>query len=250
MTTYAEAECATCFAMRPKNEMQQVVIRRVTGESYGHGSASGSSSSNSMSYGGSRPARMQSGQGRSTRRHSNKRVHMATERLWVCEGCKPPKSDWSPAMKQGLLLALGVGGALVYMLVGGFSQSSKTPVVGAQTEPVQAMGASVPSGQDATEVSANPDTLANPVDADFGTAPLLDEGTAAPAPEASSLALRPVEDQMESTSEMIAAASGRAETEAKRVEQAGSRTAEQQRFCESVTAEGRANAAYMASIGC
>ena len=90
-------------------------------ESFGQGSTTGSSSNNSMSYGGSRPARMRSGQGQSTRRHSNKRVHMATERLWVCQGCQAPKSDWSPAMKQGLLYALGGGGVLVYMLMGGFS---------------------------------------------------------------------------------------------------------------------------------
>lgn len=248
MTTYAEAECATCFAMRPKNEMRQVVVRRVTGESFGHGSASGSSSSNSRSYGGSRPARMRSGQGQSNRRHSNKRVHMATERLWVCEGCQPPKSDWSPAMKQGLLSALGAGGVLIYMLMGGFSQSAKTPVAAAQAEPVQARGASVPPGEEVIDAPANADVLPDPLGADPGAAPLPDEGSGTPATDASSHLL--AEGQTESLPETIASGAARDEGETRRIKQAEAEAAEQRRFCDSVTPEGRANAAYMASIGC
>jgi hypothetical protein len=254
MTIYAEAECATCFAIQPKNEMRQVVVRRVTGESFGQGSATGSSSNNSMSYGGSRPARMRSGQGQSTRRHSNKRVHMATERLWVCQGCQAPKSDWSPAMKQGLLYALGGGGVLVYMLMGGFSQPVKAPVAAARAEPVQAMGASVSSGEEVTNAPANPDALLDPLSADLGATASPEEGSAATdassPPPTNVLSAAPVEAQAESASKTIASTASQDEAEVRRAKQAEAQAAEQRRFCDSVTPEGRANAAYMASIGC
>jgi hypothetical protein len=248
MTTYAEAECATCFAIRPKNELRQVVVRRVTGESFGHGSTRGSSSSSSMAYGGSRPARMRSGQGQSTRSHSNKRVHMATERLWVCHGCKPPKSDWSPATKRGLLCALGAGGVLVYVLTGGFSPSIKTPVAGVEAEPVQAVAASVLADEEVVEVPANSGVLPDPLAAASGVAPLPGGGIAAPATDTPSPPR--VEEPTESNSEPIGSAAAREEAEAQRAKQAEAQAAEQRRYCDSVTAEGRANAAYMASIGC
>lgn len=248
MTTYAEAECATCFAIRSKNEMRQVVVRRVTGESFGRGSASGSSSSDSMSYGGSRPTRRRAGQSQSTRRHSNSRVHMMTERLWVCQGCQPPKSDWSPAMRRGLLWGVGAGGVLAYMLIGGFSQSDKTSIAAMQAEPVQAMGASVPSVEEVIEAPANPDVMSDPAGADSGAGPLPDHRIAAPTSDSSSPPL--AEEQTDGTRQTIPSAAASEEAEARPTKQAEAQAAEQRRFCDSVTPEGRANAAYMASIGC
>lgn len=100
MTEYAEGECATCGAIRPKNEMKVVSVRRVTGKSYGSGSSRTTRNSNSSSFGGDRSARFRSGSSSSNRNSSNTRTHMSRDRVWICKGCRAPKSDMSPTQKN------------------------------------------------------------------------------------------------------------------------------------------------------
>lgn len=121
MVEYATTECATCHAIVPMNEMREVKVRRVTGVSYGSGSARGSTSSNSSSFGGGRPARMRSGGSNTNRSHANKRTHMAVDRVWVCAGCKAPKSDMSPTAKSAATVALG---AIAFLAYGAFGPAS------------------------------------------------------------------------------------------------------------------------------
>ncbi len=114
MVEYATAECATCHAIRPMNEMREEKVRRVTGKSYGSGTSRGSTNSHSTGFGGGRPARNRSGNSSSSRSHSNSRTHMAVERVWVCMGCKSPKSDLSPTAVKVGVGALGVAALLIY----------------------------------------------------------------------------------------------------------------------------------------
>lgn len=71
MARVAEAECATCFHIRPKNEMRQVRVRRKSTSS----------------------VRTHWGLTRNSGRSVGTRDSFRHEMVFVCNGCKPPKSD-------------------------------------------------------------------------------------------------------------------------------------------------------------
>lgn len=121
MTEYAQCECATCGAIRYKNEMRLVSVRRIVGKSYGSGSSRRSGSSNSTSYGGNQPSRYRSGSSQSTRISSSSRTHMSRDRVWICKGCKAPKSDWSPAQRSFVIGAVGLVAFFGLQVAGGAS---------------------------------------------------------------------------------------------------------------------------------
>ncbi len=127
MVEYATEECATCHAIRPMNEMREVKVKRVTGKSYGSGGSRSSTSSHSSGFGGGRPPRMRSGNSTTSRSHSNTRVHMSINRVWVCDGCKAPKSDLSPGTVTGGLVVVG---AAAFLVLGGVNKADRTPKAG------------------------------------------------------------------------------------------------------------------------
>lgn len=100
MVEYANAECATCHAIRPKNEMRQVRVKRLSGVSHG----SGRTSRSSTSWVGSDRSRSSNSSSNSTRR--SYKMHD----LWVCPGCRAPKSD-----KEGIGLWVWAAGAAIVL---------------------------------------------------------------------------------------------------------------------------------------
>lgn len=127
MTEYAEGECATCGAIRPKNEMKVVSVRRVTGKSYGSGSSRTTRNSNSSSFGGGSSARFRSGTSSSSRNSSTTRTHMSKDRVWICRGCRAPKSDMSPTQKNlmwGVIIIAAFFGFKLFDGSGGGGTSS------------------------------------------------------------------------------------------------------------------------------
>lgn len=127
MTEYAEGECATCGAIRPKNEMKVVSVRRVTGKSYGSGSSRITRNSNSSSFGGDSSARFRSGTSSSNRNSSTTRTHMSKDRVWICRGCRAPSSDMSPTQKNlmwGLIIIAAFFGFKLFDGSGGGGASS------------------------------------------------------------------------------------------------------------------------------
>lgn len=106
---FATAECATCHVIRPMNEMREVKVKRITGKSYSSGTTRGNRNSRSSSYSGSGNFRNSSGNSNSTKNRSSTRTHMTVYREWVCVGCKAPKSDMSPTLRDGIIITvLGV----------------------------------------------------------------------------------------------------------------------------------------------
>jgi hypothetical protein len=81
MNRIAEAECATCHLIRPKTEMREVRVRRKSGSSFGFWNSNLSSNTDYKSH--------RSGQ--------SYRTSYAHREVWVCKGCKRPRSDWTPA---------------------------------------------------------------------------------------------------------------------------------------------------------
>lgn len=143
MARIAEATCATCHHIKPKTEMREVAVNRQTGSRFGLShSRRNNRQSASVSY---------------TRRH-----------VWVCRGCRAPKSDglipWRFLFVVGLAaMGMWFASALGFLerapaLVGaaGASSSAITTKMSAAVAPVKAMmDASV-----ADESSETPSPLA------------------------------------------------------------------------------------------
>lgn len=88
MNRIAEAECATCHRIRPKTEMRPVRVRRKSGSSFGFWHSARTGNSNS----------------RSQRTGESYHASYAHQEMWVCKGCKKPRSDWTPAHYAFLLI--------------------------------------------------------------------------------------------------------------------------------------------------
>ena len=85
MARVAEATCATCSHIRPRNEMKEVSVNRKVGTRFG------------ISH--SR---------RNTRESAS--VQFRRQMVWVCKGCRPPRSDGLIPWKTLMLLALVAAG--------------------------------------------------------------------------------------------------------------------------------------------
>lgn len=168
MTEYAEGECATCGAIRPKNEMKVVSVRRVTGKSYGSGASRTTRNSNSSSFGGDRSARFRSGSSNSNRNHSNTRTHMAKDRVWVCKGCRAPKSDMSPTQRSFMWGAIAVAAFFGFRLVGGdgVNQPQSQSEIRQQTDDENASSGEgffdTDQSEEPGEASSGPSSLTDP----------------------------------------------------------------------------------------
>lgn len=169
---------------------------------------------------------------------------MAHERLWVCEGCQPPKSDWSPAMKRNLLAALGGSGVLAYVLVGGLSEPATAPLAN-EAEPAQAIVQAAPLEEDVIDAptASNPSSV--PIARAASLAEEKAESLAGEEPVQST-----IEDRKTDITQEAEITEAREEPTARLRKQDEDEAEKQRRYCASVTPEGRANAAYMASIGC
>lgn len=178
MTEYAEGECATCGAIRPKNEMKVVSVQRVTGKSYGSGSSHTTGNSNSSSYGGDRSTRFRSGSSNSNRTRSSTRTHMAKDRVWVCKGCRAPKSDMSPTQRSFMWGAIAVAAFFGFQFVGGdgSGQSQSQPEVGPSVDdqdglPFDGHSDGGPSDEDSGSLTeASPPPRPDDVEADAAPA--------------------------------------------------------------------------------
>ena len=85
MARVAEATCETCHHIRPRTDMRKVSVNRKVGTRFG------------ISH--SR---------RNTRESAS--VQFRRQDVWVCRGCKPPRSDGLIPWKTAAVLALGIGG--------------------------------------------------------------------------------------------------------------------------------------------
>ncbi len=95
MPKVAEAECATCHYVMPKTEMRQVKVSRIAGYA--------SSTSNSESRGPNNPYPTRYGRSRSN--SAKTRI----DRVWVCNGCKAPRSDgWFTRLLVNLAIVAAV----------------------------------------------------------------------------------------------------------------------------------------------
>lgn len=113
MVIYAEAECETCHAIKPKNEMREVQVKRLAGEFTGSARNSNQSNrrSNSFSKSG---ARFGSSSTSSSGRKSHSRQYKRVERVWVCDGCPAPKSDGEWSISHYVAVALLVLGFIYW----------------------------------------------------------------------------------------------------------------------------------------
>ena len=161
MNRIAEAECETCHLIRPKNEMRPVRVRRKSGSSFGF---SGSRYTGNSGYQGNRTGQ-------------SYRTSYSHQEVWVCEGCKKPRSDWTPAHYA----ALGVAALIVFVLFSG-GNSTKDSVQ--ERSAVENVGPD--SNLDATALSAQVDEPAD----DENALAIANEGTfnAAESPEQSNTA--------------------------------------------------------------
>lgn len=130
MNRIAEAECATCYVIRPKTEMRPIRVRRKSGSSFGFWRSSASDRTNN-SY----------------------RASYSHDQVWVCRGCKAPRSDWTPLHYAAAAIALCLG----YLIVFPFLSSSS----GTSAENGQELVAANGNGTD--DVSGNTQALDNDV---------------------------------------------------------------------------------------
>jgi hypothetical protein len=156
----AEAECATCHHIMPKTEMREVRVSRVIGRSSSSGQSSRTGNRHSSSFNSSGQFRSGSsnstGSGRSTRGTTRTRV----DRVWVCKGCKAPRSDgWF----SSLLIKLALVAAALYFGANYFlGNDSRAPV-----KPTEAAAS---TGPDITTVSEDrPSEAAESTGADIAT---------------------------------------------------------------------------------
>ena len=234
MVEYATAECATCHAIRPMNEMREVRVKRLSSVSQGSGRSSRSGNGRSSSFGGGSSARFGSTSSNSQRSHSNSRSHYRVNDVWVCVGCKAPRSDteWGGI---GTIIVLAFVAFLLWNIWGGRSRTvSDTPgaptasLAGSPSEAPLDASRLVPSATDNQQLRAT--GLAS--DEDIGKLDKSDEVS-----DGSDLKKTVASRQIDQTNE------DREEEDAKAI-------AEQKDFCSHVTDEGRRNVAYMVSVGC
>lgn len=129
MAKYAEAECATCYEIRPKSEMREVKVERVVGKSHGGSNSSRSGRRNHNSFGSSGSVRFGSGTSSSTRNTSSSRTRTRVDRVWVCRGCRAPRSDgWFGKLVSQIAIATVLG----LLAISFFSRQPKSQVVRSQ----------------------------------------------------------------------------------------------------------------------
>lgn len=107
MDRIAEAECATCYVIRPKTEMRPVRIRRKSGTSFAFWRSS-----------------------MSDRTGNSYRTSYSHDQVWVCKGCKAPRSDWTPLHYAAAAIALWLAWLFVTPLL---SSGDRTRVEGGGT---------------------------------------------------------------------------------------------------------------------
>ncbi len=127
MVEYAQAECATCHAIRPKNEMREVAVERVTSRRTGQSSNQRHGTRHSSSFGSNQSFRIGNSNSNSSGSRSSSGKTTRIERVFVCDECKAPKSDgWFGA----LLVKLGIVAVVIYLgfvaLTGHSTDSSRT----------------------------------------------------------------------------------------------------------------------------
>lgn len=88
MNQIAEAECATCYRIRPKTEMRPARVRRKSGSSFGFWQSARTGDTDS----------------RGQRKGGSYHTSYAHQEVWVCKGCKKPRSDWTPAHYAAILV--------------------------------------------------------------------------------------------------------------------------------------------------
>ena len=93
MPKVAEAECATCHHVVPKTGMREVAVSRVVGRSSAFGQSSKAGNRRSSTFSSQRQWRNSSSSSSGTGALSRRSTRTRVERVWVCKGCKPPKSD-------------------------------------------------------------------------------------------------------------------------------------------------------------
>jgi hypothetical protein len=152
MAKYAEAECATCHSIRPKNEMRQVKVERVIGRSYGGTSSVSSGSRQYYSTKNSGKSSYGSGNSFGSRNSSGSRTRTNVERLWVCIGCRAPRSDGWIGRLVSRITAIIVLGFIAFVY---FSPSKRSTSIEAHVNQV-APKKDIDSETDSSEVGNLP----------------------------------------------------------------------------------------------
>lgn len=93
MARIAEAECATCHSIMPKSEMREVAVSRVVGRSSTSGDSSRSGNRRSSTFDSRGQMRSGTSNSYGSGSHSKGTVKTKVNRIWVCKGCRAPKSD-------------------------------------------------------------------------------------------------------------------------------------------------------------
>lgn len=122
MNRIAEAECATCYVIRPKTEMRPIRVRRKSGSSFGLWRSSASDHTGN-SY----------------------RASYSHDQAWVCRGCKAPRSDWTPLHYAAAAFVL----CIAYLIVTPFLSGGRATSADNRQELV------APNGSDAEAVFNN-----------------------------------------------------------------------------------------------
>ncbi len=131
MAKFAEEECATCHAIRPKNEMREVKVERVIGRSYGGSNTARSGRRQYNSFSSSGRIRFGSGTSSSSGHSSRSNTRTRVERVWVCLGCRAPRSDgWFGS----LVSKIAIAGALGWWAISSFTHQKGTEARTSQTE--------------------------------------------------------------------------------------------------------------------
>ncbi len=208
MVKYAEAECATCSAIRPKSDMRQVRVKRLASISHGSSSSSGTSYSKSKNRNSSKSSR-------STRRNYK------IQDVWVCKGCRAPKSD-----KEGLgFWGWAAGAAVLLVALGSQSGENETPSATGDTAQDVDFLSSKETGTTANSETEIMDSSTNSLDQTDDSQIVFE----------SSPIIQPIQSE---TPEPIESA------------QESSKSVSPDYDCSAVTEAGRANLDYLKDIGC
>lgn len=233
MVEYATAECATCHAIRPMNEMREVRVKRLSSVSHGSGRSTRTGNGRSSSFGGGGSARFGNSSSNSQRSHSNSRSHYRVNDVWVCNGCKAPRSDreWGGI---GTILVLAFVAFLLWNIWGGASRTAPDPV---RDPTAEVADQPLEEGRDDSAVASVSE-------------PQPEQAVGPDAEEAIELSAQPdeVPDGTDLTTVLGSTAVG--PRNADQGDEESKRIAEQAEFCSQITDEGRKNAAYMESVGC
>lgn len=208
MVKYAEAECATCSVKRPKSEMRQVRVKRLVSVSHGSSSSSGTTYSRSKNRNSSKSSR-------STRRNYK------IQDVWVCKGCRAPKSD-----KEGLgFWGWAAGAAVLLVALGSQSGEDATPsVTGDTAQDVDFLSN--------TEASATANSETDIMES--RTSP-LDQTNDSQIVFESSPIVQPIQGETREPNESA---------------QESSKSVSPDYDCSAVTEAGRTNLDYLKDIGC